>query len=162
MAERTDGTGAQRTMIAKLQSSNARAGRFRGHHQERCGERPYRVETPAVWLRKKNNIGTLWKASLPGKRNSGIPFQASSNLGTRHSAAFTLVELLVVIAIIAGLASLIIPVTAAMNRAKKRDRAKMELEQVVAAIENYRAGLNFYPPASTNYNINPLYYELQG
>src|ERR1044071_5065081 len=83
--------------------------------------------------------------------------------------AFTLIELLVVIAVIAILAALIIPIAGALDAKKKRAVAQAELAQVEAAIEDYHAKYNFYPPdnhpaGSPNVNpiINQLYFELAG
>src|SRR5437016_13796989 len=62
------------------------------------------------------------------------------------SRAFTLIELLVVIAVIAILAALIIPITAAVNRAKVLSRSRGELANIETAIEDYKATRGFYPP----------------
>jgi prepilin-type N-terminal cleavage/methylation domain-containing protein len=79
-------------------------------------------------------------------------------------AAFTLIELLVVIAIIALLAALVMPITGAVNKAKIRKKTTAEMEQLVTAIENYKAQMHVYPPdnpGNTKF-INQLYYELSG
>jgi prepilin-type N-terminal cleavage/methylation domain-containing protein len=81
----------------------------------------------------------------------------------KGSAAFTLIELLVVIAVIALLASMVIPITGAVNRAKIRARARAELAQIETGILNYKTKLGFYPPDNrTNAAVNQLYYELLG
>jgi prepilin-type N-terminal cleavage/methylation domain-containing protein len=77
--------------------------------------------------------------------------------------AFTLIELLVVITIIAILAALVFPVTAAVNAAKMKNRARSELTFVETAIERYKTKLGHYPPDNPdNPVLNQLYYELMG
>jgi prepilin-type N-terminal cleavage/methylation domain-containing protein len=77
--------------------------------------------------------------------------------------AFTLIELLVVIAVMAILASLVLPVTWAVNRAKIVTRSRAEMEEIVTAISSYKAKHGHYPPDnSDNYSVNQLYYELVG
>src|SRR5438128_3972630 len=111
----------------------------------------------------------VWRASWSeGQTLNGQ--QETGPLVTHHRspltiAAFTLIELMVVIAVIAILAALIFPVTATVNRAKIRNRARAELQQVATAIENYKAKLGHYPPDNTNTStpyLNQLYYELVG
>jgi prepilin-type N-terminal cleavage/methylation domain-containing protein len=93
------------------------------------------------------------------------------NLGT-PIRAFTLVELLVVIAIIAILAGLIVGLAGVAGRKGKEARVRGELNQLVTAIERYKAELGQYPPDQVINSapgdlrvdpaINPLYYELTG
>ena len=90
------------------------------------------------------------------------------NQETRHG--FTLIELLVVIALIAILAALIIPITAAVNRAKILSVARGDLAMLETGIQVYKSERGFYPPdnPTTNaqgaycYTTNQLYYELLG
>jgi prepilin-type N-terminal cleavage/methylation domain-containing protein len=85
------------------------------------------------------------------------------NFRPQSRSGFTLVELLVVIAVIAILASLIFPITAAVNKNKIRSRTQSELAQLETAIESYKAKLGFYPPSDTNFLApNVLFYELRG
>jgi prepilin-type N-terminal cleavage/methylation domain-containing protein len=81
----------------------------------------------------------------------------------RLVAAFTLIELLIVIAIIAILASLIFPITGALDKKKKIAVAQTQLKALEAAIDGYKTKLGYYPPDNTNNPaVNPLYFELLG
>jgi prepilin-type N-terminal cleavage/methylation domain-containing protein len=75
---------------------------------------------------------------------------------------FTLIELLIVIAIMSLLASMVFPITKAVNRGKLRSRARAELAQIETAIQRYKEKLGYYPPSTTNSVVNSLYYELLG
>jgi len=90
----------------------------------------------------------------PGARRSGM---------LRFSFAFTLIELLVVISIISLMAALLFPVGAAVKRHIYLNVARAELEQTVAALEDYKSQYGVYPPSNpTSMLLNPLYYELSG
>jgi prepilin-type N-terminal cleavage/methylation domain-containing protein len=103
-----------------------------------------------------------------------LPFKSQiANLKSQIPSAFTLIELLVVIAIIAVLASMIFPVTRAVNRTKTLTRARGELAEIETAIASYKAKTGVYPPDDTKpattlsgralaHATNPLYYELVG
>lgn len=86
----------------------------------------------------------------------------------RSSAAFSLIELLTVIAIIGFLMAMGIGLTAVASRKSKESRIRAELNNLVTAIEDYRATFGQYPPdnnrGGTNYRpaLNSLYYELVG
>src|SRR5215468_7156996 len=81
----------------------------------------------------------------------------------RSCRAFTLIELLVVIAVMAILASLVLPVTWAVNRAKILSRSRGEMQDLITRIDSYKAKYGHYPPDNpNNYAVNQLYYELAG
>ncbi len=100
-----------------------------------------------------------------GKNN---PVPIAHSFHTPHSAlhtapAFTLIELLVVIAIMGVLAAMLLAVVSQVKRTQYIYNSRAELEQLVTAIERYKAAYGFYPPSNTNSAlINPLYYELVG
>jgi prepilin-type N-terminal cleavage/methylation domain-containing protein len=76
---------------------------------------------------------------------------------------FTLVEMLVVIAVISLLASMIFPVTKAVNRNKIKRRSMAELAVIKNAIDSYKTKLGHYPPDNPDDpRRNQLMYELLG
>ncbi len=89
--------------------------------------------------------------------------------GMRRRLAFTLIELLVVISIIALLAALIVPLARNAGQSNKRGRIQAEMNQVITAIEAYKAHFGQYPPDNfmpssniVNPVTNQLFYELTG
>ncbi|MBI3882312.1 MAG: prepilin-type N-terminal cleavage/methylation domain-containing protein [Verrucomicrobia bacterium] len=89
--------------------------------------------------------------------------QSESNVRPHRRDAFTLLELMVVIGIIALLAGLIISGSGAALRKSRITRVKAERDELVAAIDSYKAKFGFYPPDNpTDAELNPLFYELMG
>ncbi|MDX1953530.1 MAG: type II secretion system protein [Verrucomicrobiota bacterium] len=87
-----------------------------------------------------------------------------------HNSAFTLLELLVVIAIIGVLATLVVGVAGVASRKMKEARVKADLNNLITAIESYKAEVGSYP-SDNRLNLsdhrvhssrNPLFYELSG
>jgi prepilin-type N-terminal cleavage/methylation domain-containing protein len=60
--------------------------------------------------------------------------------------AFTLIEVLVVVAIIGVLAGLLLPATAAVQRAAHRANCSQQLHAIGQAFTEYAAACQFYPP----------------
>jgi prepilin-type N-terminal cleavage/methylation domain-containing protein len=77
---------------------------------------------------------------------------------------FTLIELLTVIAVMAVIAAMAFPILAAAKRQQYLRTARGELDQMVSALENYKAKYGVYPPSNPyKYGgFNTLYYELMG
>src|SRR5688572_24620995 len=104
------------------------------------GWRLLRNRTPRFGsLPKVHSITEEW--TLGNEPNRGVRLRSR-----RHPLAFTLIELLVVISIIALLASLIVGLAAYAGRSNIRTRVRAELNQVITAIDAYKAHFGHYPP----------------
>jgi prepilin-type N-terminal cleavage/methylation domain-containing protein len=95
---------------------------------------------------------------LRGKR-----LLSGTGLVRGEGGGFTLIEMLVVIGVIAILAAMIVGGVSYAGRIKVDKRAEGELNQLMTAIEAYKAKKGFYPPSNpTNETMAPLFYELLG
>jgi len=112
--------------------------------------------------RQANALEAKRGAPLSMLRSPAFRGLRPSGFGFGSVRAFTLIELLVVIAVISLLASMIFPVTRAVARNKTRNRARVEMARIQAAVESYKAKLGHYPPDSTRPGTNQLFYELVG
>jgi prepilin-type N-terminal cleavage/methylation domain-containing protein len=75
---------------------------------------------------------------------------------TRHTRAFTLVEMLTVISIIAVLAALLMPALAAAKKQAQKTQVKLEISQMVTAIQNYDSAYSRFPVTNAaQANANP-------
>jgi len=71
-----------------------------------------------------------------------------STSATRSSRAFTLIELLVVIAIIAILAAMLLPALSRAKRQAQINRCKLDIGNIVTAIQKYESDYNRMPASS--------------
>src|SRR5436190_1645708 len=85
-------------------------------------------------------------AVRPGRSGSRGTNRRCQLPGTCRCLAFTLIELLVVISIIALLAGLIVGLARSAGQSNKRSRIQAELNQVITAIDAYKAHWGQYPP----------------
>ena len=111
----------------------------------------------------------LFQTSTEGWTASSEPNRCRRLPGMRRCLAFTLIELLVVISIIALLAGLIVGLARSAAQNTKRSRVRAELNQVITAIDAYKAHFGHYPPDNVapsskivNAVTNQLFYELSG
>jgi prepilin-type N-terminal cleavage/methylation domain-containing protein len=93
---------------------------------------------------------------------SSLTYHRATFMNTRHfhrsirPQAFTLIEMLVVIAIIAILAGILLPALSGLKTKAKVGQAKMEMQNLAAAIKAYEKEYNRFPgSAKVEQNGNP-------
>lgn len=76
---------------------------------------------------------------------------------------FTIIELLALFVVIGIIAALGVGLASLASRMSKEQRVRSELNQLVTAIDAYKAHFGFYPPDNPENSVtNQLYYELTG
>lgn len=80
-----------------------------------------------------------------------VPNLKSKISNRKSRLGFTLVEMLVVIAIIGILVALLLPALGAATRRARNASMAMELNQLMQAMQRYKADHNEYPPDGTNH-----------
>ena len=119
----------------------------------------------------ERNPGANVLRSAPGSREPLVGTALNPQPSTfNRLRAFTLIELLVVMAIIGALAALLLAVAGPVKTKQKILNTRAEMDQLITAIENYKATYGFYPPSPAVPPAvgnpltlpNQLYYELAG
>jgi len=124
-------------------------------------------------MNMKNHESVERRVTSAEGQTGSVPCSICARSTTSDSRlAFTLIELLVVMAIIGALAALLLAVAGPVKTKQKILNTRAEMDQLVTAIENYKATYGFYPPSPPvpptvgNQAVltipNQLYYELAG
>jgi prepilin-type N-terminal cleavage/methylation domain-containing protein len=138
-------------MRANVKSGLARPARLVAVHWQESAWHP-RIERgdPAAFLRCRP--ADLWLAWPPRQKFSVLPTMKPTPLPSRRFGGFTIVELLTVIAIIAILAAMLLPALSAAKTHAQKTKARLQVSQIVNAIENYDSAYSRYPVSSLAQN----------
>src|SRR5277367_2184692 len=112
------------------------------------------VQAPAVRRRLTNPLPGS-PAILHTDRHRSFPFKTMKNFSLsarRPRAGFTLIELLVVIAIIGILAAMLLAVLPGVTNAAKKNKAKLEAQAIVTAIQQYDSAYGRFPVSAQAQN----------
>ena len=123
------------------------------------------AESVSQFAKRSQVVNQEMTSTMLNDHPPGADIQGACQARTRGRPlrAFTLIELLVVIAIIGILAALVLGAGNVATKWKKRSRVQAELAQLVTALDSFHKKHGNYPPGnSTNFAMNPLFYELTG
>ncbi len=110
--------------------------------------RPGRSRSPFLPESKPGRIASANRPSYPSAACRRSFMKNPSLCSRRFASGFTLVELLVVIAIIAILASLLLPVLAAVKKKAQVKAAQMQITSISGAIQSYESDYSQFPVSS--------------
>ena len=108
------------------------------------------------WRMANSRLPVEWRPVLPSRiqiRNRPGAARSSGSIANRKSQiandrAFTIVELLTVISIIAILAALLLPVLSAAKVHAQKTQARLQIDGIVTAIQNYDSAYSRFPVSS--------------